>query len=390
MNILFAYYHTILPKRGGTERVAYTVAHALKRCGHSVYFIATHATEKDFSDSFTSDYFFIREEESHEKRRQIIIDTCENLHIDVLINVAGESGHRNIFSNKVLPNTKIISWFHFDVYGYIKYFLRGHSPSRLKRWVLDILFRIGINVHYLKRAPIHRKRYLEVIEVSDAVVGVTPVIAQQLKQFTGSKSDKIISILNPTSFPGVRPIYDTKAKEKLLIYVGHLSLAKHVEKIIGAWARLAHKYPDWKLEIAGDGEKKESLMRMVQKRNIPRVHFHGRVSDVNSLYNRAEHLILASDSFESFGCVVIESLTYGCYPIVIDYPSAKVVIPDSHIGTRIYKRSSAALAKAIDHAISTNKSNRSNMEAVTQHLASFNIDKIAQEWQTLLTRITHQ
>ncbi len=390
MNILFAYCRTILPKRGGTERVVYTVANALKHYDHSVYFVATHATEEDLRDRSTSEHILIPADASHEKRKQEIIQMCDKLRIDVLVNVAGECGHCDIFSNKVLPNTKIISWFHFDVYGYIKYFLRGHTPSRLKRWILDALFHIGINAHYLKWKPIHRKRYQEVIEVSDAVVGVTPVIAEQLKKFTGSNSDKITSILNPTSFPDVCPVYDSKAKEKSLIYVGHLSLPKHVEKIVDAWGRIAHKHPDWKLEIAGDGEKKESLMHMVRKRNIPRVHFLGRISDVNSLYNRAEHLILASDSFESFGCVVIESLTYGCYPIVIDYPSAKVVIPDSHIGTRIYKRSSAALAKAIDHAISTNKSNRNNMEAVTQHLASFNIDKVAQEWQSLLTRITHQ
>ncbi len=388
MNILFVYFHTILPKRGGTERVAYTVAHALKRCGHSVHFMATHATEQDFNDSFASDYIFIRNEESQEKRKQIVIDTCKELHIDVLINIAGEAGHQDIFSNKVLPNVKIISWFHFDVYGFIKYFLRSNTTSRLKRWVSNMLDCIGINAHYLKWSTFYRKRYLEVIDVSDAVVGVTPVIAEQLKQFTGSNSSKITSILNPTSFPDIHPTYDTQAKEKLLIYVGHLSLPKHVERIIGAWAQLAHKYPDWKLEIAGDGEKKESLMRMVRRRNIPRVHFLGRISDVNALYNRAEHLILASDSFESFGCVVIESLTYGCYPIVIDYPSAKVVIPSPQIGIRIHKRSSRELAKAMDYALSTNASNRNNMEAVTQHLESFNMDKLVLEWQDLLNRIT--
>ena len=251
-----------------------------------------------------------------------------------------------------------------------------------------MLDRIGINAHYLKWSAFYRKRYLEVIDVSDAVVGVTPVIAEQLKQFTGSNSSKITSILNPTSFPDIRPTYDTQAKEKLLIYVGHLSLPKHVERIIEAWAQLAHKYPEWKLEIAGDGEKKESLMRMVRQRDIPRVHFLGRISDVNALYNRAEHLILASDSFESFGCVVIESLTYGCYPIVIDYPSAKVVIPSPQIGIRIHKRSSRELAKAIDYALSTNASNRNNMEAVTQHLESFNMDKLVLEWQDLLNQIT--
>ena len=389
MNILFAYFHTILPKRGGTERVAYTVANALKRCGHSVYFMATHATEQDFNDSFDSDYIFIRNEESQEKRKQIIIDTCKERHIDVLVNIAGETGQLDIFSNKVLPDVKIISWFHFDVYGFIKYFLRSDTTSRLKCWVSDILDRIGISAHYLRWSAFYRKRYLEVIDVSDAVVGVTPVIAEQLKQFTGSNSSKITSILNPTSFPDIRPTYDIQAKEKLLIYVGHLSLPKHVERIIEAWAQLAPKYPDWKLEIAGDGKEKANLMHLINSRNIPRVHFHGRISDVNSLYNRAEYFLLASDC-ESFGCVVVESLAYGCYPIIMDYPSAKVVIPDSRIGIRLKKHSSTELAKALDYAISNNITNRYNMDAITRHLESFNMEKLVMEWQALLTKITHQ
>ena len=389
MNLLFVYLRPVLPTHGGTERVAHTVAQALRKQGHTIYFIATKATEKDAKLNLPSNYFLIDEATNHETRKQIIVDTCAKFNIDVLFHIAGETGDYDIFSNKVIPNTKIISCLHFDVYGFIKHFLRGHSTSRLKKWVIDTLYAIGINLHYLKWHAHYRRCYREMLDASDAVVVVTPIIAEQLKQFTGINSCKIVSILNPVPFDNVQPAYDTRAKEKLIIYAGHLSPTKHVEKILKAWAEVAPRHTDWKLEIAGDGKEKANLMHLINSRNIPRVHFHGRISDVNSLYNRAEYFLLASDC-ESFGCVVVESLAYGCYPIIMDYPSAKVVIPDSRIGIRLKKHSSTELAKALDYAISNNITNRYNMDAITRHLESFNMEKLVMEWQALLTKITHQ
>ncbi len=387
MNLLFAYLRPILPHKGGTERVAYTVANALCKAGHSVYFMATHATDDDYGLDSQETHILISKDATQEERKQGIIDTCSNLRIDVLIHVAGETGHQGIFSSSILNGTKVISCLHFDVYGYIKHFLRGNCSSRLKRLLINACYKLGINLTYLKHKASYQKQYREMLQLSDAVVVVTPVIAQQLKDFTGIQSNKIVSILNPVPFSSIRPNYDTQSKEKLIVYAGHISPIKNVDKILNAWASICHRHPDWKLEIAGEGVLKQKLENMVCKRHIPRVSFLGRISDVTDLYNRAEYLVLASDS-ESFGCVIVESLVYGCHPIVMDFPSASVVIPGKQIGTRIENHSASALAKALDKAISSGVSNKNNMKAVAEHLEAFDISRLVVEWQTLLNSIT--
>lgn len=386
MNILVVYINAVNPVKGGTERVSYTVAEALKKKGHSVYFLATHATAADKEFEQKKEYFLIDSQACHEERKQKIIEICRDLRIDVVINECAEVGLGSILCNKVLTGTKVISCTHLDIYGMVRYFHRPNPVSRIKRGILSCLAFFGIYPHYIKYYIRYKKIFREVVHGSDAVVAVTPVIAEQIKQFVGIKSDKITSILNPLTSDSLQPFYDTAAKEKVLLYVGRLSHTKNVDLILKAWNKIASRHPDWSLEIAGDGDEKARLVSLVEQARIPRVRFHGQVSNLAPLYSRAEYLLLASDT-ESFSCVVLESMAYGCHPIVFDYPSAPIVIPDAQLGTRVAKHSAAALACAITGAISTGVSNRDVMQKVAEHLRQFDMDKLVDHWQALLERV---
>ena len=223
------------------------------------------------------------------------------------------------------------------------------------------------------------------LRVSDAVVVVTPIIAKELKLLTGIHPEKIISILNPLPFENTQPAYDAASKEKMFLFVGRLSREKNVDLLLKAWARIAPLHPEWKLEIAGSGDMQDSLLQLVEEMQIPRVQFLGHVENVGALYNRAEYLVLPS-KHESFSCVVLESMAFGCHPIVFDYPSAPVVIPNSRLGSRI-NHSTKALAKAMSKAIQYHTSNREHMDEIAAHLASFDIEKIAPNWELLLENI---
>ena len=392
MNLLFVYPHAILPHRGGTERVAYTVALALRNLGHTVYFMACKSTAADSALAGNPEYILIDETLSEEERKQTVISVCKERQIDFIINEGGEFEDFSIFSNQVLTGVKIITCLHFDVYGEIRYFrrerqFRNLTTSRIKRFIIEALTCIGIDPYRIKFYLSRRRKYRQMLQVSDAVVVVTPVILEQLKRITGIDSSKIVSILNPVPFVDFHPVYDTGAKEKMLLYVGRFSPDKNVDKILQTWAQLAPQYPEWKLEIAGDGEMRDSLHALVREQNIPRVHFHGHVKDVASLYNRAEYVLLASDC-ESFSCVVMEGFLHGCFPIVFDYPSAPVVIPDSRIGTIVKAHSVSALAKAMRKALDSGCTNQHNIQIIDKHLNQFSMNRLVSSWVDLLQKLS--
>ena len=386
MNILFVYLTAIIPSRGGTERVTHSVASSLQEKGHSIYHLATDASSEDAAQLQASNYFFVNPKLDIETRKKIVSDLCQKHRIDVIINEWGTWDNFSIFSNEVLPDIKIITCLHYDVFGAIKDKSHGRSTNPLKRFIIDSFCRVGMNLYRVKRFFEFRARYRKMLRVSDAVVVVTPIIAKQLKILTCTHSEKIVSIFNPLSLENVVPTYDTTSKENMFLFVGRLSPEKNVDLLLKAWAKIAPRYPEWKLEIAGSGNMLDNLLQLVVELKIPRVQFHGHVENVGPLYNRAEYLVLPS-KHESFSCVVLESMAYGCHPIVFDYPSAPVVIPNSRLGTRI-KHSTKVLAKAMSMAIETNTSNQEHMEEVAAHLASFDIEKIAPNWESLLEKLS--
>ena len=391
MNLLFVYPQAIIPTRGGTERVAYTVANALCNYGHKVFFMATKSGSADAHLASQPEHILINENLNDEERKQAVITACEKHHIDVIINEGGEFEDFSIFSNLVLKNVRIITCLHFDVYGEIKYFRRERqyrnlTTSSIKRRIINLCTFIGADPYRLKFYLSKRNKNRRMLQVSDAVVVVTPIIARQLKKITSSNSEKIVSILNPVPFANTRAEYNTALKEKVLLYAGRFSPDKNVDKILQAWAQIAPQFPEWKLEIAGDGEMRDELHALVQDQQIPRVHFHGHVKEVTPLYERAEYVLLASDC-ESFSCVVLEGYLHGCYPIVFGYPSAPIVIPDATLGTIVKNHTSSALARAISRSITNGVSNRQNLAAIRQHLRQFETAKLAAEWHELLQRL---
>ena len=391
MNLLFVYPQAIVPTRGGTERVAYTVANALREYGHKIFFMATKSGSPDAYLASQPEHILISENLNAEERKQAVITACEKHHIDCIINEGGEFEDFSIFSKDVLPKVKIIPCLHFDVYGEINYFRRDRqfrnlTTSQLKLAIIEMLTAVGIDPYRIKFYLSKRRKYRKMLQVSDAVVVVTPVIAEQLKRLTGINSDKIVPILNPVSFANVQPTYDAAAKEKMLLFVGRFSPDKNVDKILQAWAQIAPQFPEWKLEIAGDGEMRDELHALVQNQQIPRVHFHGHVTEVKPLYERAEYVLLASDC-ESFSCVVLEGYLHGCYPIVFGYPSAPIVIPDAKLGTIVKSHTSSALARAISRSITNGVSNRQNLAAIRHHLSQFETTKLSAEWHELLQRL---
>lgn len=383
VNILFVYNTEFSASQGGTERVARCVAKALQQKGNIVYFLTF---SYDSPIALSPEHFYVSRQLPHNEQISRVYELCKKYHIDVLINEGGDFDDFSVLSNEALPGIKVITCLHFDVSDTIRGLPQIVSTHPLKRAILKCLLALGINLSSIKRYIWIRRRFRKMLCVSDAVVVVTPIIAEQLKRLTRIHPEKITSILNPLPFENESPSYDSHAKSKTLLYAGRLAKEKNVDKILGAWLRIAPEFPEWNLEIAGNGYLRDSLLELIACKSIPRVHMHGHVNHLVPLYKKAEYLLLASRC-ESFACVVLEGLFHGCYPIVFDYPSAQILIPNERLGFRIKKQSTENLAKAISAAIRTKTSNKDNISEIAHHLGNFDIRKLGNEWQALLEGI---
>ena len=91
---------------------------------------------------------------------------------------------------------------------------------------------------------------------------------------------------------------------------------KRVDRIVEAWENIYKKYPDWSLELVGEGPQLPYLKQYVKDKNIGNVRFHPFTKEPPTRHYEAASILLLTSDLEGFGLVIIESMQFGCVPIV--------------------------------------------------------------------------
>ena len=102
-------------------------------------------------------------------------------------------------------------------------------------------------------------------------------------------------------------------KEKRIITIGRLSEEKGYKDLIDIFKQVHKEYPDWHLDIIGDGKEKTSLQKLIDDYNLNdsiRLHgFQGK-EYINRLLEKSSIYCMTSFT-ESFGIVLIEAMSFG-------------------------------------------------------------------------------
>ena len=107
-----------------------------------------------------------------------------------------------------------------------------------------------------------------------------------------------------------KPFSDSKRK---IAFFGRIHTTKAVDHLVAAWGNVAHKFPEWSLEIAGpDCGAVTILKTMIAERNIPRVSFVGELHGIDK-YNflASVDLYVIPSLTENFGITIAEALACG-------------------------------------------------------------------------------
>lgn len=123
---------------------------------------------------------------------------------------------------------------------------------------------------------------------------------------------KIVSIPNPV-YP-VKKIANPVGNDgdiKKLLSVGRLSYQKNYDVLIEAFSKISDKFPDWILQIAGEGEDREKLQSMIKTRNMQdKIKLLGAVTEIDKLYGNANLFCLPS-RWEGFPNALAEAMAHG-------------------------------------------------------------------------------
>ena len=223
-----------------------------------------------------------------------------------------------------------------------------------------------------------------VYRASDAYLLLSRRFEPLFRRFTLlPRTPKLHTLPNPLTLAPAPEV----PKEKRLLYVGRLEeTQKCVSRVIALWRDLAPRFPEWSLDIVGDGPDRAAYE--AQAADLPRVTFHGFQKPA-PFYARASLLLLTSD-FEGAPCVIPEAQAAGCVPVILgSYPAAYdlvfgtngiVLAPPFQVNA--FARATADLMARPD--VCTQMAAEARRTA-----ADFSPAAIASRWETLFDKLLH-
>ena len=132
--------------------------------------------------------------------------------------------------------------------------------------------------------------------------------------------------------------FDLNETDKVLLFAGRISHEKGVMELPEIYSKVKEHNPDLKLVIAGAGPAEEEL-----KAALPNAKFLGWIKhdDLPKIYAAADLLVLPS-KFDTFSCVVLESLSCGLPVIAYKTKGPKDIIQHEENGYVVSSRNEMA------------------------------------------------
>ena len=336
--------------RGGGENVAVQLANQFSRMGHEIFFVSN----KDRNN--ISDFYPIEE--------NVQILPC----------------FRHFFPFKILSLRRAIKKENPDI-------IIGIMPDSTFYTYLAAfgLHKIIISSDHssFEKNPYLLKFYF------NAVYDCVTVLTKTDHDIVEKKFKKTVVMPNPLSISPAKALNPNKKKR--ILAAGRLNIwhCKGFDILIKAWATIQEKYPDWTVEIAGEGDKgRQYLESLIAERHLEnRVILSGFHLNIKDYFNDSEIFVLSS-RYEGFGMVLIEAMSQGAACIACDYKGRqREIIQDDSQGLCVESENEGSLANALSKMIEDEEYRKQVQENGWKRSHDFTPDKIGENWMRLFEEL---
>ncbi len=166
-----------------------------------------------------------------------------------------------------------------------------------------------------------------------------------------------------------------------IVCVGRLATQKRFDRLIDAFALVCRNYPEWHVDVFGDGEERQQLTDRIRSKGLQdRIHLNLPTSEIYTEYQRSEFFVLCSD-YEGFGLVVIEAMACGIPVVSTDCPfGPSEIIEDGKTGL-LAKMDTNDLAEKMEWMITHEEERTAMGIAARQAAARYRKEIIMPQWE---------
>ena len=248
----------------------------------------------------------------------------------------------------------------------------------------DGVLKIGWEHNHFHDDLKYARKIVDSAKNLDYLVLVSSELQKYYQRFM--KGKKCMCIYIPNCIDKM-PEKKSNLRAKRLVSVGRLSPEKGYLDLLRVYHILSKKYPDWKLDIIGDGQEKSILEEYIKVHNLEKlVTLHGfqgknyidKIMQDSSIYLMTSHT-------ESFGIVLIEAMSHGIPCIAMDSAEgAREIINSGYNGYLIKNRNYNVMVKKIGDLINNRNDRLKLGENARKSVEKYTSDAVGEEWFTLI------
>ena len=197
----------------------------------------------------------------------------------------------------------------------------------------------------------------------------------------------VVVIPNPvTSYPEV--VDDIPKVKGRIIFVGRFNHEKRIDRLVSAFSMIADKYPEWHVDIFGEGNEKQKLLDQIAGLRLEkRIIIHEPTKAIYDEYKRSEMLVLCSEH-EAYSLVLVEAMSCGVPCVSMDCPvGPRELIRDGVTGCLAQNGSVQDLALKMEWLITHEIERKEMGKKARLWAASRSLPVVMSEYENLLTSV---
>lgn len=175
-------------------------------------------------------------------------------------------------------------------------------------------------------------------------------------------------------------------QNKSVIFVGRFSVQKDIDSLLRIWRIVNERYPDWTLNIYGDGELKEHFLPIINLLNA-NIHVFYPVEQIMDKYIENSILLLTS-IYEPFGLVIPEAMSCGLPVVSFDCPyGPRKIITDGVDGFLVKDRRVETFAEKVCQLIEDHNLRQRMGKASILSAQRYSVENIMPKWKALFEEL---
>lgn len=236
----------------------------------------------------------------------------------------------------------------------------------------------------------NNKKYIKKIVSSVKELDYFVLVSKDLTEFYTKQLKnmhcKCIYIPNAIDYIPEKP---STLKNKNIVTIGRLSKEKGFLDLIDVYNIVHNYFPDWTLNIIGDGIQKEEIETKIKKYGLEKnilLHGYRDRTYINEVLKKSSVYVMSSFT-ESFGIVLLEAFSFGIPAISFtSAEGANEIISDNWDGYLVKERDKEQMAKRICELISNYNRRFIMGKNALKKAEAFHIDKIKEMWIDLIEK----